>query len=316
MFGLPDEFTPGFLARLEKLRIRTRQRYAGLGRGMHLSPKRGSSLEFNDYRHYSPGDDFRYIDWGLYGRTDKLYIKLFQEEEDLLTYIFVDASASMAYPARDHKFEAAMVTALALAGSWWAAAVFIIIERTAAGAEHVRFLFRRRIGEGLHDGRRRRRDNFGNLDGGLRSGGFHFRLRRFFERRGDHGDQRIGRDERFLQNSIGANAPGFLLIQWIECAYQQNYRSLRKARILFDVFAYFVPIAHRHKNIRQHHIRIQIGHAAHGGFAIADGNHINSVFRERQRNHLLDVAVVVGDQNPGHLFPLEARRGSTHPPLS
>jgi uncharacterized protein (DUF58 family) len=115
MFGLPDEFTPGFLARLEKLRIRTRQRYAGLGRGMHLSPKRGSSLEFNDYRHYSPGDDFRYIDWGLYGRSDKLYIKLFQEEEDLLTYIFVDASASMAYPAGDRKFESAMLTALALA---------------------------------------------------------------------------------------------------------------------------------------------------------------------------------------------------------
>ncbi len=115
MFGLPDEFTPDFLARLEKLRIRTRQRYAGLGRGMHLSPKRGSSLEFNDYRHYSPGDDFRYIDWGLYGRSDKLYIKLFQEEEDLLTYIFVDASASMGYPPADHKFEAAMVTALALA---------------------------------------------------------------------------------------------------------------------------------------------------------------------------------------------------------
>ena len=106
MFGLPDEFTPGFLARLEKLRIRTRQRYAGLGRGMHLSPKRGSSLEFNDFRHYSPGDDFRYIDWGLYGRSDKLYIKLFQEEEDLLTYIFVDASASMAIPRRDRKFEA------------------------------------------------------------------------------------------------------------------------------------------------------------------------------------------------------------------
>src|ERR1700682_1487313 len=115
MFGLPDERRPVFLARLKNLRIRTRQRYAGLGRGMHLSPKRGSSLEFNDYRHYSPGDDFRYIDWGLYGRSDKLYIKLFQEEEDLLTYIFVDASASMGYPAADHKFESAMVTALALA---------------------------------------------------------------------------------------------------------------------------------------------------------------------------------------------------------
>ncbi len=115
MFGLPDEFTPGFLARLEKLRIKTRQQYAGMGKGIHLSPKRGSSLEFSDFRHYSPGDDFRYIDWGLYGRSDKLYIKLFKEEEDLLTYIFVDASASMAYPAADRKFESAMVCAMALA---------------------------------------------------------------------------------------------------------------------------------------------------------------------------------------------------------
>src|SRR5580704_9784488 len=115
MFGLPDEFTPGFLARLEKLRIRTRQRYAGLGRGMHLSPKRGSSLEFNDYRHYAPGDDFRYIDWGMYGRTDKFYIKLFKEEEDLLTYVFIDASASMGFPAADKKFDRAVATALAIA---------------------------------------------------------------------------------------------------------------------------------------------------------------------------------------------------------
>src|SRR5271170_5951374 len=115
MLNLPTEFTPDFMARLEQLRLKTRREYAGMGKGGHLSPKRGSSLEFNDYRHYSPGDDFRYIDWGLYGRTDKLYIKLFQEEEDLLTYIFVDASASMGYPAGDRKFESAMLTALALA---------------------------------------------------------------------------------------------------------------------------------------------------------------------------------------------------------
>jgi hypothetical protein len=114
MFGLPDEFTPAFLAHLERLRFRTRQQFAGMGKGAHLSPKRGSSLEFNDYRHYSPGDDFRYIDWGLYGRTDKVYIKLFKEEEDLLTYVFLDASASMAYPAADNKFHAAVLTALAL----------------------------------------------------------------------------------------------------------------------------------------------------------------------------------------------------------
>jgi uncharacterized protein (DUF58 family) len=115
MFDLPDQFTAHFLARLEELRIRTRRQYAGMGKGAHLSPKRGSSLEFNDYRHYVPGDDFRHIDWGLYGRTDKYYIKLFKEEEDLLTYIFLDASASMTYPAGDRKFEYAVATALALA---------------------------------------------------------------------------------------------------------------------------------------------------------------------------------------------------------
>src|SRR4029077_6308848 len=114
MLGLPEEFTPDFLARLEQLRIRTRREFEGLGKGAHLSPRRGSSLEFSDFRHYALGDDFRFIDWGLYGRTDKLYIKLFKEEEDLLTYIFLDASASMGYPARDRKFEAAVTIALAL----------------------------------------------------------------------------------------------------------------------------------------------------------------------------------------------------------
>lgn len=115
MLGLPDQFTPSFLARLEELRVKTRREYPGMGKGAHLSPRRGSSLEFNDFRHYAPGDDFRYIDWGLYGRTDKLYIKLFKEEEDLLTYIFLDASASMRYPEADRKFEAAVAMALALA---------------------------------------------------------------------------------------------------------------------------------------------------------------------------------------------------------
>jgi uncharacterized protein (DUF58 family) len=115
MLGLPEEFTPEFLARLESLRIKTRREYAGMGKGAHLSPRRGSSLEFSDFRHYAIGDDFRYIDWGLYGRSDKLYIKLFKEEEDLLTYVFIDASASMGFPEADRKFHAAVATALAVA---------------------------------------------------------------------------------------------------------------------------------------------------------------------------------------------------------
>jgi uncharacterized protein (DUF58 family) len=137
MFGLPDEFTPQFIARLEELRLRTRRQYAGMGKGTHLSPKRGSSLEFNDYRHYSSGDDFRYIDWGLYGRTDKFYIKLFKEEEDLLTYVFLDASASMAYPAVDRKFEMAVVTVLALAYVALAAGERVMVRVLAGAGDHV-----------------------------------------------------------------------------------------------------------------------------------------------------------------------------------
>src|SRR3984957_6641222 len=135
MFGLPAEFTPTFLGRLEEWPIKPRRQYAGMGRGTHLSPKRGSSLEWSDYRHYSVGDDFRYIDWGMYARTDKLYIKLFKEEEDLLTYIFLDASASMGFPAVDKKFDRAIAPALAVAYVALASGDRVMI-RVLAGAGH------------------------------------------------------------------------------------------------------------------------------------------------------------------------------------
>jgi uncharacterized protein (DUF58 family) len=112
---LPPLFTPRFLARLETLRIRTRRRFLGSRPGGHLSPRRGAGLEFADYRHYTPGDDPRYIDWKLYARTDRFYIKLFQEEEELYTYLFLDLSASMAYPESDLKHEAARDLTLSLA---------------------------------------------------------------------------------------------------------------------------------------------------------------------------------------------------------
>src|SRR5215831_18854639 len=112
---LPALFTPQFLARLETLRIRARRRFLGNRPGGHLSLRRGTGLEFADYRHYTPGDDPRYIDWKLYSRTDRPYIKLFQEEEELYTYLFLDLSASMAHPAGDEKDVAARDLALALA---------------------------------------------------------------------------------------------------------------------------------------------------------------------------------------------------------
>jgi len=111
---LPPPFTSEFLNRLEVLRLRTRKEFLGGHSGSYSSPRRGTSLEFADYRRYSPGDDLRYLDWGIYARTDRLYVKLFREEVDLFCYIFLDASASMAYPSLEQKFLPAAHVALSL----------------------------------------------------------------------------------------------------------------------------------------------------------------------------------------------------------
>lgn len=112
---LPSPFTRDFLNRLECLRIRSRKEFLGGRAGSYSSPRRGTSLEFADYRRYAPGDDLRYLDWGVYARSDKLYVKLFRDEVDLFVYLFVDASGSMLYPSRQQKFDPACHVALALA---------------------------------------------------------------------------------------------------------------------------------------------------------------------------------------------------------
>jgi uncharacterized protein (DUF58 family) len=112
---LPAPFTSEFLNRLEALRLRARKEVLGSRPGSYSSPRRGTSLEFADYRRYSPGDDIRYLDWGIYARSDRLYIKLFHEEVDLFVYLFIDASGSMAFPSRREKFAPAWHVALALA---------------------------------------------------------------------------------------------------------------------------------------------------------------------------------------------------------
>jgi uncharacterized protein (DUF58 family) len=101
---LPEPFTPEFLSQLETFRLRTRKEFLGSHPGSYSSPRRGTSLEFADYRKYSAGDDLRYVDWGIYARTDRLYIKVFREEVDLFAYVFIDASASMGFPSPAEKF--------------------------------------------------------------------------------------------------------------------------------------------------------------------------------------------------------------------
>jgi uncharacterized protein (DUF58 family) len=84
-----------FLRKLEKLKVMAQKGIKGPHRGEHISWRSGASLDFLDYRKYQVGDDFRYIDWNVYGRLDKLFIKLFRAEEDLTIHFLLDMSRSM-----------------------------------------------------------------------------------------------------------------------------------------------------------------------------------------------------------------------------
>ena len=88
---------PALLAKLERLQLGTRNRLAGRFSGEHRSVRYGTSLDFADYREYHPGDDFRRIDYSLYARTDQLFIRLFEAEDDLALRILLDTSSSMSF---------------------------------------------------------------------------------------------------------------------------------------------------------------------------------------------------------------------------
>ncbi|HLA44121.1 MAG TPA: DUF58 domain-containing protein, partial [Aggregatilineales bacterium] len=88
-------FDPGTLRKLEQLSIVASQVREGAIKGERRSKRRGTSVEFADYRDYTRGDDLRRVDWNIYARLEKPFIKLLEEEEDLATHFLVDASASM-----------------------------------------------------------------------------------------------------------------------------------------------------------------------------------------------------------------------------
>lgn len=93
----PDLLHPRDLAALGGLEFVARHVVEGFLAGLHRSPHRGFSVEFAEHRAYQPGDDLRYIDWRMYGRSDRYYIKQFEEETNLRAYLLVDASASMSW---------------------------------------------------------------------------------------------------------------------------------------------------------------------------------------------------------------------------
>lgn len=105
---------PHLLGRLDGLVLQAKGVVEGLLAGLHRSPFLGYSSEFAAYRQYLQGDNLRYLDWKVWGRTDKLYIKQFEDDTNLNCHILLDASASMDF-GRQNKFEYGRLLALALA---------------------------------------------------------------------------------------------------------------------------------------------------------------------------------------------------------
>ena len=106
---------PAVLAEISRLDLRARQVVEGYVSGLHKSPRKGYSVEFAEHREYVPGDDIRYIDWKLWGRQDRFYIKQYEEETNLRCHLLLDISESMRFGTTAlNKFEYAATAAAAI----------------------------------------------------------------------------------------------------------------------------------------------------------------------------------------------------------
>jgi len=117
---------PAVVAQLANMELRARFVVEGFITGLHKSPYHGFSVEFTEHRPYMPGDEIKHIDWKAYGKTDRFYIKQFEEETNLKSYLILDASRSMEYASKGNlkKFEYASYVAAALS--------FLMIEQRDA----------------------------------------------------------------------------------------------------------------------------------------------------------------------------------------
>lgn len=118
---------PAALTRLGNLKIRARHVVEGVLTGLHRSPHKGSSVEFAEYKEYAPGDEIRLIDWKAFAKSDKYYVKQFEEETNLRAYILLDASGSMTFTSHE-------VSKLAYAQTLAASLAYLLIRQgDAAG---------------------------------------------------------------------------------------------------------------------------------------------------------------------------------------
>lgn len=118
---------PATLMRIKSLEVRAKVVVEGFLSGLHRSPYHGFSAEFSEYRQYSPGDDLRYLDWRLFARSDRYYIKRFEDETNLRCHLLVDLSRSMGYGSLEYsKIDYARTMAATLA-------YFLSLQRDSIG---------------------------------------------------------------------------------------------------------------------------------------------------------------------------------------
>ena len=120
----PDLLDPAELDALGSLEIVARAVVRGFISGLHSSPSRGFSVEFAEHRAYRPGDDLRFVDWKMYGRSDRFFVKQYEEETNLSAHVFVDVSASMDWRSRDD-----LITKLAYAKRVAASLTLLLIRQ-------------------------------------------------------------------------------------------------------------------------------------------------------------------------------------------
>ena len=118
----PLALDPVDIARLGSMAVRARVIVEGAFAGMHQNPHAGSSIEFSEHKEYAPGDDIRRIDWKAVGRVDRYYIKRFEDETEMRTFLLVDSSASMGYGRKG-------VTKLAYASYLAAALAYMLAQQ-------------------------------------------------------------------------------------------------------------------------------------------------------------------------------------------
>lgn len=123
---------PDVVSKLASMELRARLVVEGFITGLHKSPYHGFSVEFAEHRQYMPGDEIRRIDWRVYGKTDRFYVKQFEEETNLKSYIVIDTSASMRFASEDSKSKSLQITKTAYASYLAASLSYLMIQQRDA----------------------------------------------------------------------------------------------------------------------------------------------------------------------------------------